>query len=58
MTNELIERAEKILSDIENEKDPLRQCLHYRDAADILPELLKWYKILYNFNVIWSNHAR
>jgi hypothetical protein len=43
MTNELINRAEKILSDIENEKDPLRQCLHYREAADLLPELIELY---------------
>jgi hypothetical protein len=29
-----------------NDKDPLRQCLHYREAADILPELMKENKIL------------
>lgn len=40
MTNELIEQAEAILKDIENETDPLRCCLHYRKMVDLTPKLI------------------
>jgi hypothetical protein len=40
--NDIVAQAETILQDIANEPDPLKCCLHYRKAADLLPELLEF----------------
>jgi hypothetical protein len=42
----VIERSEEILEKINSEEQPLRNALHYREAADILPELLQYCKEL------------
>lgn len=38
--NDLISQSEEILKRIANETDPLKNCVHYRDAADILKKLI------------------
>lgn len=42
----ITERAKKIISDIESEQDPLRCCLHYRAAADLLPDIVKFLELI------------
>ena len=37
----LLEDAKRIQGEIESEQDPLRQSLHYREAANLLPRLIK-----------------
>lgn len=39
--SDLIDRANAILHKIENEVDPLRCALYHREAADLLPQLIK-----------------
>jgi hypothetical protein len=37
-----------VMQKIEDEKEPLRNCLHYREAVDLVPELLKYVNHLEN----------